>query len=82
MTEVIIAYFNQTWWLVQGVDHLHDMLAGTEAPELEITLVTCREWRDVTQLWAEPELGKIPWAINPVIIERLKTRAHTTVSCD
>ena len=82
MSEVIIAYFNQTWWLVQGVHHLHDMLAGTEPPELAITIVTCREWRDVVQLWAEPELGKIPWAINPVIIERLKTRTHTTVSSD
>ena len=80
MTEVIIAYFNKTWWLVQGVNHLHDLLAGTEPPELEITIVTCRQWPDVVQLWVDPELGKLPWAINPVIIDRLKKRSRTTVA--
>lgn len=79
MTSVVIAYFNQTWWLVQGESHLQDMLAAKEAPELEIAIVTCEAWRDVMQLWEQPVFGKMPWAINPKIIERLKSRERTTV---
>lgn len=80
MSDVVIAYFNDTWWLVQGVDHLHDMLAATESPDLRITLVTCAAWREVLDLWLEPEEGKMPWAINPKIVARLKSRERTTVS--
>jgi hypothetical protein len=32
------------------------------------------------QLWDDPEFGKMPWAINPKIIERIKTRERTTVT--
>jgi len=79
MSKVMIAYCNETWWLVQGTGHLHDMLAGKESPELEIALVTCSAFSDVIKLWDEPEFGKCPWAINPKIVERLKSRERTTV---
>jgi hypothetical protein len=78
--KVVIAYFNETWWLVQGVTYLNDMLAAKEAPELEISIVTCRIWSEVLKLWEEPESGKMPWAIHPKIIERLKTRERTISS--
>ena len=80
MSDVVIAYFNETWWLVQGVNYLQEMLAATESPDLRIALVTCPAWRDVMELWLEPEEGKMPWAINPKIIERIKTRECTTVN--
>ena len=80
MPKVIIAYFNDTWWLVQGVTHLDDMLAAKEAPDLKISLVTCRAWTEVMKLWEEPEYGKLPWAIHPKIVERIKAREHTTSS--
>ena len=80
MAQVIIAYYNETWWLVQGTSHLDDMLAAKEAPELEISIVTCRAWSEVVKLWEEPEFGQMPWAIHPKIIERLKTRERTISS--
>ena len=78
MSQVIIAFYNQTWWLVRGEIHLHDMLAAREPADLEITLVTCEKWPEVLQMWEQPEFGKMPWAINPKIIDRLKTRERTT----
>ncbi len=80
MSKVVIAYCNETWWLVQGVGHLNDMLAAREAVELQIDIVTCGVWSDVLKLWEDPEFGKMPWAINPKIIERLKSRERTTVT--
>lgn len=80
MSKVVIAYCNQTWWLVQGTSHLQDMLYGKELPDLEIAIVACSAWSEVMQLWDEPEFGKCPWAIHPKIIERLKSRERTTVS--
>ncbi len=80
MFDVIIAYFNQTWWLVHGVAHLDAMLAGNASPELTIEIVTCEDWENVVRLWDEPEEGKLPWAINPRVIERLKLRDKTTSS--
>lgn len=79
MSKVIIAHCNQTWWLVQGESHLHEMLAAKESPELEISLITCELWRDVIRLWEEPVEGKMPWAIHPKIVERLKSRERTTI---
>jgi hypothetical protein len=78
--QVVIAYCNQTWWLVKGTTHLDDMLAAEESPELEIAIVTCRVWGDVLKLWEDPEFGQMPWAIHPKIIERLKARERTTSS--
>jgi hypothetical protein len=75
--DVIIAYFNETWWLVHGVEHLDDMLAGSESPDLRIEMVACDAWINVMHLWDEQEEGKLPWAINPRVIERLKTRERT-----
>jgi hypothetical protein len=80
MFDVIIAYFNDTWWLVHGVAHLDDMLANREPPELRIEIVACAGWDGVLRLWDEPEEGKLPWAINPRVIERLKQREKTTSS--
>lgn len=79
-SNVVIAYFNETWWLVQGESHLQDMLAARESPDLPIAIVTCTVWSEVMQLWDDPEFGKMPWAINPKIIERIKTRERTTVT--
>jgi len=78
VSNVLIAYFNETWWLVHGVDHLDDMLSGAEAADLTIQMVTCKTFAEVMRLWDEAEDGKMPWAINPKIIERLKTRPATT----
>ena len=80
VSNVVIAYCNETWWLVRGVSHLHDMLAAKESPDLDIAIVTCKVWSEVLQLWDEPEFGKMPWAIHPKIIERIKTRERTSVS--
>lgn len=80
MSKVVIAYCNQAWWLVQGVGHLDDMLAARESPDLIIDLITCKMWSEVIKLWEEPEFGKMPWAINPKIVERLKGRQQTRVS--
>jgi hypothetical protein len=80
VSKVLIAYHNETWWLVQGESHLHDMLSAKESPELPIDIVTCTAWAEVLRLWEAPEYGKMPWAINPKIIERLKSRERTTVS--
>jgi hypothetical protein len=79
-SKVVIAYFNETWWLVQGESHLQDMLGAKESPDLPISIVTCTIWSEVMQLWDDPEFGKMPWAINPKIIERIKTRERTTVT--
>ena len=76
--QVVIAHFNETWWLVQGTVHLDDMLEAKESQDLEIALVTCKVWREVLQLWEQPEVGQMPWAIHPKIIERLKSRDRTT----
>jgi len=78
--QVVIAHFNETWWLVQGTIHLDDMLGAKESSELEIAIVTCRVWGDVMKLWEDPDFGKMPWAIHPKIIERLKSRERTTSS--
>lgn len=78
--DVIIAYFNETWWLVHGVKHLDAMLAAQEPPDLQIEIVTCDAWVNVMQLWDEQEEGKLPWAINPRVIERLKSRERTSSS--
>ncbi len=80
MSTVVIAYFNDTNWLVKGTEHLYDMLAAKEAADLEITFVTCKMWAEVMRMWEEPEEGKMPWAIHPKVVERLKSREHTTVS--
>jgi hypothetical protein len=79
VADVVIAFFNDTWWYVKGEAHIDDVLAGDEAAELTISLVTCSKWPDVMTLWDEPKPGQMPWAINPKIIERLKLRPHTTV---
>jgi hypothetical protein len=78
--DVVIAYFNETWWLVRGVDHLDDMLSPDTPASLRIEIVTCEAWPNVLRLWEEPEEGKMPWAINPRVIERLKLRENTTSS--
>ncbi len=78
MPQMVIAYFNETWWLVKGESHLDDVLAAKESAELDISLLTCSAWTQVMQLWENPEFGRMPWAINPKIIERLKTRERTT----
>jgi hypothetical protein len=78
MFDVIIAYFNDTWWLVRGVAHLDAMLSGAESPDLQIEMVSCAAWVNVVQMWEEPEEGKLPWAINPRVIERLKLRERTS----
>jgi hypothetical protein len=78
VSEVVIAYCNDTWWLVKGEVHIDDVLAAKEEPDLPIALVVCEKMGDVMQLWEAPEFGKMPWAINPSIIERLKTRERTT----
>ncbi len=75
-----IAYFNDTWWLVHGVAHLDSILSAQEKPELKIGLVACDSWAKILQMWDEPEEGQHPWAINPRIIERLKTRENTTIA--
>jgi hypothetical protein len=80
LSKVVIAYCNETWWLVKGVDHLYDMLAAKESPDLDIAIVDCKLWGEVMRLWEEPEDGKMPWAINPKVIDRLKTRERTSVS--
>lgn len=80
MSKVVIAYCNETWWLVEGDDHLYDMLQAKEAPELDITIINCRAWGQVLKLWMQPEEGQMPWAIHPKVIERLKTRERTTVT--
>jgi hypothetical protein len=80
LSDVVIAFFNETWWYVQGETHLDDVLAGREAPELSISLVTSAKWADIMKMWETPEVGQMPWAINPKIIERLKLRPTTTVS--
>jgi hypothetical protein len=64
---------------VQGEAHIDNVLAGTEAADLSISLITRNRWVEVMQLWEAPEVGRMPWAINPKIIERLKTRPTTTV---
>lgn len=74
MPDVLIAYFNQTWWLLKGEVHLDALLAGREAAELDVSLITCDAWPAVMRLWEEREDGKMPWAINPKVIERLKER--------
>jgi len=80
LPDVIIAYCNETWWYVKGEAHIDDVLAGEEAAELTISLVTCGKWPEVMKLWETPLVGQMPWAINPKIIERLKSRARTTVA--
>jgi hypothetical protein len=80
LSDVIIAFCNETWWIVKGVAHLDDVLAGNEPPALTISLVTCDKWPDLMKLWEAPEIGQLPWAINPKVIERLKTRPQTTLS--
>lgn len=80
MFDVIIAYFNETWWLVHGVAHLDAMLSPNTPASLRIEIVTCDAWENVLRLWDEPEEGKMPWAINPRVIERLKLRENTTSS--
>jgi len=76
--DVIIAYFNDSWWLVRGVPHLDSMLKDEAPPELTIEIVSCDSWAGVVRLWEEPEEGKLPWAINPRVITRLKSRERTT----
>jgi hypothetical protein len=80
MSKVVIAYCNETWWLVEGDAHLYDMLQAKESPDLDIAIINCRVWREVVQLWKEPEEGGMPWAIHPKVIERLKARDRTTVT--
>ena len=80
LPDVVIALFNETWWYVKGDAHIDDVLAGKEADQLVVSLVTCGKWLDVMQLWETPEVGQMPWAINPKVIARLKTRARTTVA--
>ena len=76
MADVVIAFFNDTWWYVKGEAHIDDVLAGSESAELAISLVTCGKWGEVMELWETPAVGQMPWAINPKIIARLKTRAN------
>jgi hypothetical protein len=78
LSDVVIGFFNETWWYLKGESHIDDVLAGEEAAELTISLVICANWAAVMTLWEEPKPGQMPWAINPKIIERLKTRPHTT----
>jgi hypothetical protein len=80
MSRVVIAYCNETWWLVEGGSHLYDMLRAAEGPDLEVAIVSCSAWSEVIRLWKEPEEGSMPWAIHPKVIERLKSRERTTVS--
>jgi hypothetical protein len=79
MADMVIAYFNETWWLVRGELHLSDVLGAKEAETLEIEIRSVPAWVDVVRLWEAPEEFKMPWAINPKVIERVKTRKHTTV---
>jgi hypothetical protein len=78
--DVIIAQCNDTWWCLKGSEHLDDLLAATEATELTISLVIGKKWNDVVHLWDAPQAGGMPWAINPLVIERLKARQFTTIS--
>ena len=77
MTQMVIAYFNETWWLVKGEQHLDDVLAAKEAEDLEISLIVCKAWVEVLKLWEAPDFSGMPWAINPKIIARLKARERT-----
>ena len=79
MFDVVIAFYNETWWYVKGEAHIDNVLAGSEGAELTISLVSVEKWPDVMALWETPEVGQMPWAINPKIIERLKARPQTKV---
>ena len=79
MADVLIAYFNETWWLVRGETHLDVMLAAKEPQDLMIEIRTVSAWPEVVNLWEAPADFKMPWAINPKIIERIKSRPCTTV---
>ena len=73
MPDVVIVLCNETNWLVDGVQHIDALLAGTEAPEIDVEFVQIADWNLVIEKWGDPDDPSF-WAIHPKIVQRLKDR--------
>jgi hypothetical protein len=76
MTDMILAQFQGTTWLVVGTEHLDDLLANTLSPAVTFEIVPCASAKDVDALWryhaGDAADGAQPWAIHPNIVRRLQ----------
>ncbi len=77
MADVTLAECGGTHWLVEGEQHLDELLMGSFSPDLTIEFVTCRDKSDLHRLWselsAEAGPGRDPWAIHPGLIDRIRS---------
>lgn len=76
MADITLAQFGGTAWLVQGEQHIDELLSNRLAPEISIEIRACDSQSEVYMLWqafCDPaEIGDMPWAIHPAVFARIR----------
>ncbi len=79
MADITLAEFNGSVWLVGGENFFDDLLANTLPADISIELVQCESQTDVDDLWTQHcgmhNEGRMPWVINPQIVQRIRGRS-------
>ncbi len=77
MADIILAESGGTTWLVQGEQHMGDLLRNMLPDGVTVSIVACNSRAEAIALWSAPpdadgEAERIPWMINPAIVGRIK----------
>ena len=84
MADIVLAEYSGRTWLVQGEQHLDDLLANTLPPHVTTEVVSCESKSEVVTLWrneAGPdEDPSAMWLVHPAIANRTRNalRAQQT----
>jgi len=74
MADIVLAEYSGRTWLVQGEQHLDDLLANTLPPHVTTEVVSCESKSEVVTLWrneAGPdEDSSAMWLIHPAVATR------------
>ena len=76
MTEIVLAECGGNTWLVEGDQHVDDLLANTLPGSIAVRFVSVPNAAEAHLLWDRRASGDfdnmMPWMINPDIVRRIK----------
>lgn len=76
MADIVLAEYSGRTWLVQGEQHMDDLLANTLPPHVTTEVVSCESKSEIVTLWrneAGPdEDPSAMWLIHPAIADRAR----------
>ena len=77
MSDIILAECGGNTWLVEGVEHLDDLMRNLLPAEVTVSFVTCATPEEALALWAgrrtaDADEHAVPWMVNPAIVRRIR----------